>query len=61
MEAAQNLEALVKQLALLIDLPLDRDLQPGVVEQFRQIAAIAQLVMEFPLPEEIEPASVFEP
>lgn len=51
----------VEQMALLLDLQLDPEQRPGVVENFARIVAIAQLVNEFPLPSEIEAAPVFEP
>ncbi len=47
--------------AQLLDLPLAPEHRPAVVENFARIAAIATLVMEFPLPEHIEVAPVFEP
>jgi hypothetical protein len=52
---------LVDQMAALVGLPLQPDHRPGVIENFARIRAIAQLVTEFPLPEEIEIAPVFEP
>ncbi len=51
----------VEQTAQLLDLPLAVEHLPGVVENFGRIAAIATLVMEFPLPDMIEPAPVFQP
>ncbi|PSB20587.1 DUF4089 domain-containing protein [Phormidesmis priestleyi ULC007] len=51
----------VDRIAALVGLPLNPDHRPGVVANFERIQAIAQLVMEFPLPEEIEAAPVFEP
>lgn len=51
----------VDRTAQLIDLPLNPEHRPGVVENFARIAAIANLVMEFPLPEDAEPAPLFEP
>jgi Protein of unknown function (DUF4089) len=51
----------VDQMAILVDLPLRPEDRPGVVENFARIAAIAQLVMDFPLPETVEAAPVFEP
>jgi len=45
----------------LVGLPLQPDHRPGVIENFARITAIAQLVTEFPLPEEIEVAPIFEP
>lgn len=54
-------EEYVNLMAKLIDLPLAPEHHPGVVENLSKIAAIAQLVNEFPLPEEIEAAPVFQP
>lgn len=51
----------VKQMAAVIGLPLQPDHQPGVVDNMTRIIALAQLVAEFPLPEEIEIAPVFQP
>jgi hypothetical protein len=45
----------------VLDLPPAPEYRPGVVKNFATISAIAQLVTEFPLPDEIEPAPVFEP
>ncbi len=56
-----NIEEYVDRTAELINLPLDPEHRPGVVVNFERIVAIAQLVSEFPLPPEIEAASVFEP
>jgi Protein of unknown function (DUF4089) len=55
------IEKYVDRTAELINLPLNPEHRPGVVVNFERIAAIAQLVTEFPLPEEIEAAPVFEP
>mgnify|MGYP002785065826 FL=1 len=51
----------VDQMSLLINLPLDPEHRPGVIENMERILAVAKLVTEFPLPEEIEAAPVFEP
>ncbi len=56
-----DLAAWVDQMAALVNLPLAPEHRPGVVENFAQIAAIAQLVMDFPLPETVEAAPIFEP
>jgi hypothetical protein len=53
--------AYVDAAALLIGLPLDAAHRPGVVLNLERIAAMAALVMEFPLPEETEPAPVYAP
>ena len=51
----------VDQMALLLDLQIDPAYRLEVVDNFARIIAIAQLVNEFSLPDEIEAASVFEP
>lgn len=51
----------VDQMALLINLPLDPEHRRGVIENMERIIAVAKLVTEFPLPEEIEAATIFEP
>ncbi|MCY7274842.1 MAG: DUF4089 domain-containing protein [Phormidesmis sp. CAN_BIN44] len=51
----------VDQIAALIGLPLNPEHRPGVVTNFERIQAITQLVMEFPLPDTIAAAPVFEP
>ena len=56
-----NIAQYVEQTAQLIDLPLAPEYQLSVVENFAKIAAIATLVVEFPLPEDLESAPVFEP
>ncbi|MEH1906502.1 MAG: DUF4089 domain-containing protein [Nostoc sp.] len=56
-----NLGEYVDQMALLLDLELRDEYRDGVVANFERIRAIANLVNEFPLPEDIEVAPVFEP
>jgi len=56
-----DIEAYVDATAQLIGLPLDPAHRPGVVLNLGRIAQMAALVMEFPLPEETEPAPVYEP
>jgi hypothetical protein len=51
----------VSQMTMLLDLQLSPEHRPSVIENFARIKAIAQLVNEFPLPENIEAAPVFEP
>ncbi len=51
----------VERMALLLDLQLNLEHRLGVVENFARIEAIAQLVNEFPLPDNIEAAPIFEP
>ena len=55
------LEETVEQTAALLDLSIAPEYKPGAVENFARIAEIAQLVMEFPLPAEVEAAPIFCP
>ncbi|MEO0376884.1 MAG: DUF4089 domain-containing protein [Cyanobacteria bacterium P01_A01_bin.17] len=56
-----NVSEYVDQIMLLLDWELPDEYHNGVVENFQRIEVIAKLVNEFPLPEEIEAAPVFEP
>ncbi len=60
-EKTANLAKYVEQAAQLMELSLTREYLPGVIDNFTRIAAIASLVTEFNLPEEIEAAPIFEP
>ncbi len=60
-DSEQDLSTFVDQTARLIGLPIPADYRQGVIDNFERIAAIAQLVTEFPLPEDTEIAPVFEP
>ncbi|MBN3948538.1 MAG: DUF4089 domain-containing protein [Nostoc sp. NMS7] len=51
----------VDQMGLLLDLELRDEYRDGVVANFERIRAITNLVNEFPLPEDIEVAPVFQP
>ncbi|MEA5599510.1 DUF4089 domain-containing protein [Nostoc sp. UHCC 0252] len=51
----------VDLMALLLDLQLRDEYRDGVVANFERIMAIANLVNEFPLTEDIEAAPIFEP
>ena len=51
----------VEQTALLLNFNLPGEYRDGVVANFERIQVIAKLVSEFPLPEDIEAAPVFEP
>jgi hypothetical protein len=61
MKNTNNPAEYVEQMSQVLDLPLASEHLPGVVKNFSTICAIAQLVTEFPLPDEIEAAPVFEP
>lgn len=51
----------VEGMAQLLDLDLKPEHRPGVINNFDKIYAIASLVTEFSLPDDIEAAPVFEP
>jgi hypothetical protein len=57
----EELGAYVDQAAKLIDLPIAPEHRPGVVQFMGVIMGAAALVMEFPLPDDVESAPVFEP
>lgn len=56
-----NATEYVEQTALLLDLNLPEEYRDGVIANFERIQVIAKLVSEFPLPEDIEAAPIFEP
>jgi hypothetical protein len=56
-----DIATLVDLMAQLLDLPLDPDYRPGVIANFERTAAIAQLVMDFPLADDIEVAPIYQP
>lgn len=60
-EPENDLPTVVDQTAALIGLPIPANYRQGVIDNFERIAAIAQLVTEFSLPDDIELAPVFEP
>ena len=60
-EETVDIALLVDQTAALIGLPLPPEYRSGVIENMERIAAVAQLVTEFPLPEAVEPSPIFEP
>ncbi len=53
--------AYVDAAAALIGLPIPADYHQNVVANFERIHTVAQLFLDFPLPEETEIAPVFEP
>ncbi|MBM0743203.1 DUF4089 domain-containing protein [Phormidium sp. CLA17] len=61
LEPEQDLSAFVDQAAMLIGLPIPAEYRQEVIDNFERIGAIAQLVTEFPLPEDTEIAPIFEP
>ncbi len=51
----------VEHLASLVALSIDPADRPAVAEHLARLLSAAALVMEFPLPENAGPASVFHP
>jgi hypothetical protein len=60
-EAKDVFEAAVQAQAALLGLEIADAHLPGTVENLRRIAALAKLVMECPLPADVEPAPVYAP
>jgi hypothetical protein len=58
---ADHLGQLIDLMAQTLQIPLHPEHRPGVIANFARSAEIAQLVMEFPLPELQEMAPIFEP
>jgi hypothetical protein len=56
-----GLEDFVDVCAATIGLSIAPEYRTSVVESFRQLAASAELVMSFPLPDEVDLATVFRP
>ncbi|MDY7013376.1 MAG: DUF4089 domain-containing protein [Cyanobacteriota bacterium] len=56
-----ELETYVEQLSQLLDLPLAPESKLKVIENLATLARIAQLFTEYPLPDNIEFPSKFEP
>lgn len=53
--------AYVDLAAALVGLPIPSEYHQSVVQNFDRIATVAQLFLNFPLPEDIEIAPIFEP
>lgn len=51
----------VERTAQLLNLSIAPEYLPGVIDNMTRIAAIATLVTEFELPEDLEAAPVFKP
>jgi hypothetical protein len=56
-----NSDSYVDVTSAAIGLSIAPAYRPAVVEAFRQLAATADLLMSFPLPDAIDPATVFRP
>ncbi|WP_017302827.1 DUF4089 domain-containing protein [Spirulina subsalsa] len=60
-ESQSNLREYVQQVSGLMNLTIAPEYWVGIIQNLEQMGEIAPLVMEFPLPEEIESVPVFEP
>lgn len=60
-QSAPDPAAFVEQMATLIGLPLPSEYRQGVIDNFARILTIAQVVNEFPLPDEVESGPTFDP
>lgn len=56
-----DMAVLVDQMAKLLALPIAPDYRPGVIANLERSATIAQLVLEFSIPDNIEAAPTFQP
>lgn len=56
---AFDASAYLDQAAGLVGIEVDDAYRPGVIENLDRLAAVARLVAEFPLPDDIEGAPVF--
>ncbi len=56
-----NASEFVEVMSEVIGLPIPAEYRENVVANFERIQTVAQLVLEFSLPDEIEVAPVFEP
>ena len=55
-----NVQEYVNQMQLLLDLQINEEYKDGVIANFEKIKDIAEIVNNFPLPESIEIAPIFE-
>ena len=56
-----QIQECVHQMSLLLDLPIDDEYKNSVIANFEKIKDIAEIVNNFPLPESMEIAPIFEP
>ncbi|MDD1416009.1 DUF4089 domain-containing protein [Dolichospermum sp. ST_con] len=56
-----NVQEYVEQMSLLLNLEINDEYKDGVIANFERIKDIAEIVNNFPLPESIEIAPIFEP
>lgn len=54
-------EKYVRAMAAQVSLPIAEEHLPGTVANFERSAALAKLLMEFPLSMDVQPAPTYEP
>ncbi|GAB4239176.1 MAG: hypothetical protein Kow00121_65910 [Elainellaceae cyanobacterium] len=59
--SSTDFSELVDLLSQVLELPIAPEYRPGVVANLERTAAIAHLVMDFPLPDDVEIAPSFQP
>jgi hypothetical protein len=59
--APMQLDSYLDAAVALIGLPIPAECRPGVLENLERMQQLAALVMEFPLPADIEAAETFRP
>ncbi|MBE9102039.1 DUF4089 domain-containing protein [Vacuolonema iberomarrocanum] len=57
----QAIAAYVDQMATMIELPIPPECREGVIANVMRTKAIAQLFLDFPVPDEVEIAPTFDP
>lgn len=60
-DAQRETSEWVECMAQVVGISLDSKSRSGVVANFEAIARLAELVMEFPLPDDVEAAPTFDP
>lgn len=55
------MDEFVEAMSEVVGLPIPAEYREGVVANIERIHTVAQFVLEFPLPDDIEAAPVFEP
>ncbi len=60
-QSSWAVEAYVQQALQLLELNIPPEQLPSIVENFERVRTIAQPVLDFPLPDNLEAAPTFEP
>lgn len=60
-ENSLSISEYVHQMSALLNLEIPADYEASVIDNFSRIQTLSELVLEFPLPEEVEVAPRFQP